>query len=301
MKERSKIWPSADPVLDEATDTIFDHLSRHIVCLNIEYVYLDAAGKQSEKEYFKTFSCFVVTLQHIWFLATAGHVLKEIDDLLAKKKIEILDCTIADYFGKNAPFLFTTPFPIQSVEKGYVYDQENVLDFALIYLSPLFQKGLEANKIVPITESQCVPMDHFAFTKFILLGFPESIVADFNKPILKGQRATYKLAPVLISAKRITDMGEIPDSIDLPTRDHAYFVGKLDTLSYPDIVGMSGGPIFGLIQEPSGELRYSVVAIQSGWFGKHGIITATPAIVFANIASEAVRMKMALGEVSPFE
>jgi hypothetical protein len=297
MKKRSKIWPTNDPALDAETEILFDHLGRHVVSLNIEFLRIDEKGKKSDEEFIKIFSCFVIAFGDHWFLATAGHILEEIDKALTEKKIEILDCTIADYFGKDAEFQFTTPFPFESSEKSFIYEPSLVADFALIYLRPLYRKGLEANKVVPLLPSQCVPLDRFNFAKFIIFGFPDAVVAPFNTPVKHGERSNYKLAPVLISAQRI-DFSQVPDDIRLPRCNHPYFLGKLEPAQYPSMEGMSGGPIFGLIHEPGKNTQYSLVAIQSAWYSKYGIVLGTPAVVFAAIASEAMHCAPSAGPVA---
>jgi hypothetical protein len=61
------------------------------------------------------------------------------------------------------------------------------------------------------------------------------------------------------------EIGEPPAGEQVPSE--CWFIGRLDPESQiRDIVGMSGGPIYGFRRNEEGKLLYHVVALQSRWW-----------------------------------
>lgn len=290
MTPRKKVFPpSSDPKKERAAEHIFDHLCRHVVCLTIRYTLLDNRGKAYGKERFLAYSGFVMSINGIWSLVTAGHVLKSLDDYLANKQIKIVSCSLVDYFGKGAAVRSPTPFPIEDTPKAYIDDADLGLDIGLIYLRPLIQQGLEANHILPIREENWVRQHTVEFQAYTLLGFPSELVNQHTKPVDPGEPMNAVVAPVIIGTKRIENPDtELPSSVKIPPSKFPWFIGQLIPPQTPNIVGMSGGPIFGLRGTSDGGLRYWVVAMQSRWFEQCRIILGCPVPIFADLVSQAM-------------
>ena len=70
----------------------------------------------------------------------------------------------------------------------------------------------------------------------------------------------------------------------MPVSRHPWFVGRVGAAAgLPSIVGMSGGPIFGLNRREDGRWQYWVVAAQSRWRPASRIIFACPVRTFAGL------------------
>ena len=62
-------------------------------------------------------------------------------------------------------------------------------------------------------------------------------------------------------------------------------MGRINTDIPFGIVGMSGGPIFGLADLPSGQPGYAVAASQSYWYKPSRVIVGCPIRVFGELLS----------------
>jgi hypothetical protein len=298
MRPRNKVWPeSPDPERERAVEHIFDHICRHLVCLGIRYALLDDKGHRTDdKEYFIAYSGFVMCIDNVWFILTAGHILKEeLDDNLARKKIELSSCRIVDYFGKDAKVHYPTPFPYEDAPKAYIDDKELGLDIGLIFLRDFFREGMISNGIIPITEENWVHQHKVEFEAHGVLGFPKELVDRHTKPVSTGEPMNSVVAPVLIPLERITDPTAIPSSVEIPASRYPWFLGRLTPAEVPNIKGMSGGPILGFRGTPDGGLESWVVAVQSCWYEESRIIRGCPVPVFAELIRTAIR-NHSLGE-----
>jgi hypothetical protein len=74
---------------------------------------------------------------------------------------------------------------------------------------------------------------------------------------------------------------------ELPASVYPWFIGRVLPLSgLSSIVGMSGGPIFGLKKMPNGEWRYWVVALQSWWDAETKTVYGCPVPIFASLIAD---------------
>jgi len=79
-------------------------IRRHFVCLCGVWVELEGRGgwKGEEKPY--CYSGFVIEICGVWCFMTAGHVFKDVDDLIKHGRIKLLKCGLADYFSTSSLF-----------------------------------------------------------------------------------------------------------------------------------------------------------------------------------------------------
>ena len=88
--------------MDEATEATVDAelgklqkwLNRHLVSLVLVYWHLDEKGNSKDKPLVAACSGFVLSFGDMWFLVSAGHVLKELDALVAWQSTLIADQSI---------------------------------------------------------------------------------------------------------------------------------------------------------------------------------------------------------------
>jgi hypothetical protein len=282
------------PALPEsAIEHIFGHLCRHVVCLAFQFVALDERGKPTGMEQFMACSAFIMQIRGIWLLITAGHVLKEeLDDNVARRKIRITSCVIADDFGKDAKVHhMPTPFPYEETHRDYVDDPHLGLDVGLIPLRDIFRDGLTANGILPISEANWVHQHRVDFEMYFILGFPKEIVDQHTKPVDLGQAIQAHVKPVLVKVHQITDPSQIPSTVEIPPSSLPWFVGRIPDTQLNSIKGMSGGPIIGTKGTPDGGFKYWIVALQSRWYEKSRIALGCPVPIFAELIGKFLEGK----------
>src|SRR6185437_14448429 len=120
IRDRKPIWPGLlPPEVENYWRQVHDILCQHLVCLCVRYVPVDAQGDQSGKEKLRRYSCFVVSLRGKWFLATAGHCLKELAEPLAAGKIQIVRAYLVDYVGHRDTVQRVTPFHFNVTEQRF--------------------------------------------------------------------------------------------------------------------------------------------------------------------------------------
>jgi hypothetical protein len=278
---RNKIWPAvADVKLERFREKLYDTLCRHLVCLGVRFTRLDSQGNSDGMEYLCPCSCFVISVRDRWFLVTAGHVLKELDQAVRQKKIRVESSFLADFFGKRSAVRYPTPFPYEDMPKHYIDDDG--LDLGFIPLRDLFKEGMRKN-IIPISEKHWCRRHDLEIAAYWMLGFPGEVHGWFNKPINAGEDRISVAAPVIISAEEIRDIAEIPTSVVIPSTTFPRFIGRINLEIPFDIKGMSGGPIFGLIETADGKVGYTVIALQSSWYEDSRIILGCPIHVFGKI------------------
>lgn len=258
---------------------------RHLVCLTIDYIGLDQNGKRVGDERLYGISGFVMSFGGEWFLVTAGHALKDIDDKIATGRMELLGAAIQDHFGPDAKSLLPTMFEYASAHKCYIDRRDLGLDVGLIHLREFFRSSLELNRIVPVTESNWLkqPCD---MSDYMLFGIPQERTGPTNsRPGPTGEFLSADVTPMLLPVKRT----DTPHR-ELPPSPYPWFIGTVDTAPFglKSIVGMSGGPIFGIRIEPNGQVLYWVVAVQSWWDPATRTIYGCPVPVFAGLVADAL-------------
>jgi hypothetical protein len=257
--------PAANPIvtkiagmnLDQAI-ILMNTLGRHLVCLAFTYAWIDKKGNPYGKERFYACSAFVIEIDGIWFLVTAGHVLKDdIHDPVANGQIKILTCRFADYFGLDAKVKSPTPFDYQDAPKTWIDDRKIGLDLGLIHLRQHYQAQMKANGVLPVTEENWSRQGPLTFNAYCMYGFPAVLTDKLSPACEFGEGMQGCVQPVYISLQPEPN----PD-VDIPKSVLPWFVGRLNPdPNVPDLKGMSGAPIFGFRRDKDGRLRYWVLAL----------------------------------------
>lgn len=206
-------------------------------------------------------TAFVLSVKDQWFLITAGHCLRQIEEIQSGGA-EIITCALIDTLGENAEYEHTIPFAYKHASPVYLSD-ELEFDYGIISLSGYYRQLLEANNIQPLSE-QVWDKQPDSFDFFKLVGVPFELL-DFTTEFVKVTTALFD----------IETLDEAPKEISKTS--FPQFIGKiyLDK-SVKDIRGTSGGPIFGFRENPPGESRYWLVALQSRWRRDSQIVIGCP-------------------------
>ena len=239
---------------EERRQEFLQYLGIHLVAITGSYRHLDAARKPTGEEKKYNYSGCVVSLNSTWYVLTAGHAIQEFIGAVKSGGVLITGRVLADYFGVNAKNRDPFPFDIMDTSNVYIDDDILGLDYALLRLSEMQRKLLQANGIMPFPLYVTSRPSENEFYQYFVVGFPEERV-DLTSTEMH-QRVSIFLQPNCIPLKRLTN-----DTRTTHPRFQAEIVEMGDLNS---IVGMSGGPIFGFVDRGSTQDCY-LWAVQSRW------------------------------------
>ena len=245
---------------------------RHFVVLTGTYFQLDDSGKPTSGELLFTYSAFVMSFGGVWFLITAGHVIKEINEYIHHKNIKIREFDLLDWTGTDAKHDTLIPFDYESAAPNELWNKERGVDFGFLVLSDHYKTLLQANGIIAFEEKDWIkqPKDE-DYVAYCVLGVPKQLVEQKLGVSITGVPYIGTLSAELLWLRRV------PESLDPgQTTQFPRFVAEITDLGdLQTIEGMSGGPVFGLAKR-DGQLKYWPVAIQSSWERKTKTIYASP-------------------------
>jgi len=255
---------------------IVDSFCRHLVGLSVTYKHkADDAGDRAR---FGMCSGTLIMIEGGVFLLTAGHVLKQLDELRESGGAEIIGASLADTFASERISDIPIPFDLKSARLFYIDDEDDGLDFGVIALEPHHVRMLAKNGMVALTEENWVHQHTVKFEAYALLGLPEELATE--RVSSSGEGAA---AAALLTVKRL----ESAPPGRKPTR-YPQFVGQLHPeMGLKSVKGMSGGPILGFRREP--EPRYWIVALQSSWDEEARIVYGCDLPILASLMSEWAR------------
>jgi hypothetical protein len=201
-----------------------------------------------------------MSFRGVWVLATAGHVLQDLDTLVADPRRRITMSGLVDSWSPGAVGRDPVPFDLAGAPKIYIHDDAEGLDFGFILIRPYYRSLLQANGIVAINEELWQHLHEVPFTHYGILGIPRERVEMQVHRSSFGAQITSTVQPIYIPVT----LEENPPP-ELRNTTCPRFIGRVQEV--PDlnsIVGMSGCPIFGF-RRVDDFIDYSVVAIQSCW------------------------------------
>ena len=246
--------------LDELTDEEkgFRELSKHLVSLScIHCVTKDG----SDPRYF-IISGFLVSMNDIWYLATASHVLGDIDRLLADHPERTYVFRLVDHLGPESTHKLSIPFDYKNSVRYRNKDEAIGADFGLVQISQFYRTQMEANPQTPIDERNWrIEMD-FEPLAHITLGIPGEGVSPIGGIVVGRDTTSYQKFDVV--GLQVRQIQEPPPGI--PSFNYPTFWAELGETELKSIKGMSGCPILAFGKTESGEVKYGVVAVQSGWY-----------------------------------
>lgn len=223
-------------------------------------------------------SGFLLSLDERWYLVTAGHVLKNMEEAVREGRHFYEGFKLVDCYGSRAPHKDPIPFDFDAANKVYQYDEENGLDYALIAISPLYQKLLEANNVIAIREPDWERWKRTRYKDHFMLGFQkelieQAVVPGANDYLVRGQPV-----PTFIYVHKLRS-----PPANLRKTKYPRFVGQVGPNdSVGNLAGMSGGPIFGVTSKS----KHGIVAIQSAWLPTSRVIFGCPIGTFTKLAKD---------------
>jgi hypothetical protein len=267
-----KGFPMRTDGTDGVNDAFIKEFGRHFLSLTCDHW----AGRSRETLRRFVISGFLMSLRDHWFLATAGHVINEINELLKSDPGRTYRFGIIDNFGPEARYDHAIPFDYINADTWATAVETSGADFGLIHIDPYYRQLIETNNPLPFMEPQWQYTRHEPFEFHALMGIPaETISTDAL------QYKQYAMA--MIPLKEITTL---PPSITPRPYPTLYAEITVPLNSIESIKGMSGCPVFGFAKDENGNWRYWIVAVQSTWYyeRKPPIIAAS---LFKELAADA--------------
>lgn len=255
--------------------------SRHLVSLSGWY-YASASKETDPGElHLFSYSGFIISFHGFWCLATAGHILEDLEENLAKGLIRVERYALLDTFGHEVISHEPIPFIYSQAPKFFVNDREAGLDFALIGLGPYYQHLLQANGVEAVTQENWEKQKEVDFGRFMMIGLPQEAIEASS---WKSQGKVHFKALVRPMTLEIEKIQKAPNGSE-ETR-YPRFIGKINgDMPLNSIQGMSGGPILGFNKQGN---KYWIVAIQSSWLPESKIIFGCPILTIADIVEKMI-------------
>ena len=220
---------------------------------------------------------FVMSIANQWFLVSAGHCLKQIEENTTIYGYKITNCLLVDSLGLGAKHIEPIPFNYEDSLSTHVIDNAG-FDYGFMIVSPYYRRLLEKNNIQPLDEEvwkrQPSEVDFYA-----IIGMANELTTVTSES-LETTPSLHRIIP-LDGRPEVFPMTDIP-----------LFYGRIvlgDAIA--SIKGMSGGPIFAFRQNAQGQLRYWLTALQSSWSPQLHYIAACPTKLLGNTL-ETILLKL---------
>lgn len=261
-----------------------EFFSRHLVMLELTYD-LHNLGKPPEP-HAVLFSGFVLDLGGYWIWVSAGHVQEDIENLLRYDEVKTPRFRLIDTLHGESITEHPVVFDYLGAPKGRYYREDQGWDYGLVFLRPFYVRQLVKNNIRPVDHLNWKGRPE-EFDEYYLLGLP-------NERVSSTPSGDLSVVPTMITLTRIVEKPDYYKHHTLPM-----FYATIDPgNAFESIVGMSGGPIFGVRKLTDGRGNYYFLAIQSGW-DKKSLICASFLDHLAAVAAQAI--DDALAEVASKE
>ncbi|WP_126921670.1 hypothetical protein [Rhizobium vallis] len=241
--------------------------ARHFVAISVNSRFRDDEGPDR----FFAASGLLIRIGDILGILTAGHVVEYLDEALNHRDIISLGCQLLDTFGETKLSDLGVPYDLKNSPRLHFHNDEQGLDFGVLFLHEHQARLIEKHNIVPLTyeASRNEPAD---LDVFFLLGLPSELTSERVSP--SGN------ATVALTMLRLKKAEAEEQSTLFPR-----FIATIDSqTSLESLKGMSGGPIFGLNTERSN--KYWIVAIQSSWRKSERKIFGCPVTHIYDILNE---------------
>ncbi len=229
-------------------------------------------------------SGFVISIHRTWYLATAGHILDDIEAEVRGRKADFREFYLVDCFGLGVRSKQPIPFDYAGSYKFFRFAKSEGLDFGIIELKPCYRRLLRANGIVAISRKDWREQYRLQFNKYFILGLPNDCIE---------RRITKQAQEYTVHGKPVPSMVYVTE-VKRPKknwlRPYPRFIGRVSAkhkVSVGNIKGMSGGPIFGFSEQTPG--RHYIVALQSMWLPYEGVTFGCPVPVFAELAEKHLK------------
>lgn len=222
-------------------------------------------------------SGFVLDIRGRWFWLFPGHLQSQINEIedrgstLARTYL----LTFVEPNDGLFPFSWQTAMPL-------TVNEDSGEDYGVVQLKDYYVSSLRLSGIVPIPAASVASRNEKA-AEYVLLG----IHAESSSIESAHDQDFIRVAHVALHMKRSPDekssSGFWRMVFDASDDLKSVYVEDKPCSS---VMGMSGGPIFGLDRLSEGKVRYRLFGMQSAWLKSRGILKACPVDVLASYLVE---------------
>jgi hypothetical protein len=191
---------------------------------------------------------------------------------------------LIDNYGFGADKSSAVPFDYEGAWRYHVYDKAKGLDFGAVEIAPFYRRTLASNNVAVVKKTDWERLNPAGFPTFVLAGLAADSI-ERGKRYKKDHYVVHgKPGPNLILADQIP----VPKGMRLKCKPIAGQISE----KWPEgsIVGMSGGPIFGVRLD---NRRSPIIAVQSSWLEGDRITLACPITVFGPMLESQIQKKKA--------
>jgi hypothetical protein len=248
-------------------DELVSFFQRHVVPISFTF-----QKEQDTRSFIVT--AFVLSVLDRWFLITAGHCIRNIENWIDHYGYDNTRSQLIDSLGLGATYREPIPFVYKDSYPTCLSDDYD-FDYGVMALSPYYKQLLQANNVQALNEEvwkkQPVEVDFYT-----LLGIPAELV--------KVSSTNIELTPTLHPVERIDRRPEGFTKVDAPLFYGRIVLGE----DMSSIKGMSGGPVFAFHQNDKGELRYWLIALQSRCLSRSLFIAACPTKLLGHFLEDVI-------------
>ena len=186
----------------DAEKEAFTFYASHLVALAMLAQPIKPNGSPNGEATCYFYPGFVMVIRRRWYLATAGHILADIEKKISKRQAVVQDCRLLDWFGSGAESKLPIPFDFPAAYKLIRFDKSNGLDFALLEINANQQQLLKANGVRPISKKDWKSQDHLHFVEHFMLGLPTDSIERSNTYSREGYVVHGRPVPNMIYIKK---------------------------------------------------------------------------------------------------
>ena len=177
------------------------------------------------------YTAFVIDINDHWFLVTAGHVLRQIDNYV-QAGFEIEKSRFIDTLPSQSTSNMANPFEYEPEDVFYA-DTDKGMDFGVIAVRDFYRRAMEKNRVVPLNESTWSEPAGKA-DRYLMLGIPEELS--------KVSEHKIDFANMIHVVDPLEERPKWFEKYNTPM-----FYGRIHLNSaVKSVSGMSGGPILAL-------------------------------------------------------
>jgi len=264
----------------------YRYCSKHIVVMS----WFDQDVKKPEEDDWRYFaiSGFVMSFEDRWFLATAGHIVQDLEHNRLNGLTRVRAMGMIDHGGVDARHKDGFPFDYDGAEKYSVVDDDG-LDFGFIEIQPFYRKTMEANEVMPISESHWDRDEGHEFEEYFVMGLPSNQQIrlggiEAGESTLEG-RARIIVMPILKVGADEAPPQKATLVVYAKCRDER-------VKEWQHVNGFSGSPVFGMgPKKEDGTIPYRVVAMQYAWDPNKHVVILSPVRTFARLFQQHLAAK----------
>jgi hypothetical protein len=270
-------------------DTRFQRIIHEFFLPHLIALYVRFDRGPGTKEQADALSCFVIELEDNWFLITAGHILNDLDKLLAHGG-RIHESTLFDGWSGRSAQAPAIPFNYADSARFFIDDDDGI-DVGVISLPPFLRRSLVASGVQPVRQALWTNPPEFP-DRLVVVGLPSELMEG---RLSYADRKSLSVEPVIMLLHSCEEPPEMK-------KRFRRLYGRFDASSpttpademLSDVVGLSGGPVFAFKIYSDNAVKYWVVGIQSSWVRELRVLAFSPLDDFVS----ALRVALA-GERSP--